>query len=408
MVPAIFVLALLIQGMFLLILPRSLRSNDSTDYVKYYGPVAENMLSGKGMVDTTGTLGTLYPPGFPMILAAEYYAADWLGVDREKLIVRVNMLLMAAGAVLVFWTAEAVFNSEIALLGALLWITYVFNLWLIKQPNSEVPFIPLLFAAVYSFIRGTRSQSLKWMVPCGIMLALATLIRPIALLLAPVLGLAILLNAALPWKKRISSALLIVSVFVLCVLPWEREVYLYTGQIVPLSSNGPSTIIDGLTFTRRSGEGGIPGTVTQLTREIWGQHRELKSTGDVVHCMLAELKSKPGAVIELFAVKTARSWFGTDSGGGERAILAIQMLYLPFCGWGTYMALRRWREQRYLICVFLLLVLYFWGMTVIALSILRYLVPAMAYLLILGAAGVDGLVKRAGGTNPAPSVPAAG
>ena len=42
----------------------------------------------------------------------------------------------------------------------------------------------------------------------------------------------------------------------------------------------------------------------------------------------------------------------------------------------------------------LILVLYFWGMAFVALSILRYLVPAMAYLLIPAAALPATLIKR--------------
>src|SRR5437588_12343679 len=62
----VFLFAIAVQIIFLLLLPKSARLNDSTDYVKYYNPVAQNLLSGKGLVLDSGEFGTLYPPGFPV------------------------------------------------------------------------------------------------------------------------------------------------------------------------------------------------------------------------------------------------------------------------------------------------------------------------------------------------------
>jgi len=63
MMATIFLCAVVVQAGFLLVLPSAAKGNDSTDYVEYYAPVAENILNGKGMIDPSGKLGTLYPPG---------------------------------------------------------------------------------------------------------------------------------------------------------------------------------------------------------------------------------------------------------------------------------------------------------------------------------------------------------
>src|SRR5712692_2535039 len=294
MMATIFLCAVVVQAGFLLVLPSAAKGNDSTDYVEYYAPVAENILNGKGMIDPSGKLGTLYPPGYPVFLAGAYDLADSLGMERIRLIVSLNLLLMSLGCLLVFWTAETIFNTRIALLSAGLWITYLFNLWLMKQPNSEVPFIPLFYGAVYCVIRAFQRHRLGFVVASGLLVGAAALVRPIVLLLAFVLAAAILLKRTLSPKKRLSYAAVLVGVFCLAVLPWERSVYVATRQIVPLSTDGPSTIVDGLTFTRTARKGEdrpwMPAPAAQLMQRTWEHQRQLKTTGQIFHYLASEMR----------------------------------------------------------------------------------------------------------------------
>jgi hypothetical protein len=382
----VFLFAVAIQVIFLSLLPKSARVNESTDYVKYYSPVAQNFLNGRGLVLDSGEFGTLYPAGFPIFLAGTYYAADLLRMDRLSLVTSANIILMAVGCVLVFLTAERLFTHQVAIFSAVLWSTYIFNLWLIKQPNSEVLFIPVFLSAIYCLIRSVQSKDAKWTAISGFLLGLAALVRPIALMLAAMLSLLLLMTPAIALKKRLIAAITIVMAFAVTVLPWEADVYRHTGQIVPLSTNGASSMLDGLTFTRRSGKEGVPVPVVQLMQRIAQHGRELNTPGKIFHYLAGEAKQNPKPVAELFLLKLARSWFGTDSGSHERAILLVQLIYLAWCGAGLVLMARRFRERRYYLALFVLIVFYFWGMAVIALSILRYLVPAMAYLLIPAAA----------------------
>jgi hypothetical protein len=387
----VFLFAVTIQVIFLSVLPKSARVNESTDYFKYYSPVAQNFLNGKGLVLDSGEFGTLYPAGFPIFLAGTYYAADLLKTDRIQFVTASNIILMAVGCVLVFLTAERVFTRQVAIFSAALWSTYIFNLWLIKQPNSEVLFIPVFLDAVYCLIRSVQSKDAKWAAISGFLLGVAALVRPIALMLAPMLSLLLLMTSAITLKKRLILAIIIVGTFAVTVLPWEADVYRHTGQIVPLSTNGASSMLDGLTFARRSGNDGVPVPVVQLMQRIAQHGRELNTPGKIFHYLAVEAKQNPKPVFELFLLKLARGWFGTDSGLHEHAILVVQLVYLALCGAGLVLMAIRFRERRYYLALFVLIVFYFWGMAVIALSILRYMVPAMAYLLI-PAAGVPAIL----------------
>lgn len=386
--------AVAVQIIFLLLLPKPARINDSADFVRYYNPVAQNLLNGKGPVLDSGDFGTLYPAGFPVFLAGNYFLADLLHIQRTNFVLAANIFLTAVGCVFAFLIARRLFTPEIAVFSALLWATYIFNLWLVKQPNSEVPFVPLLLSAVYVLILAVEQQKARWAAASGFLLALAALIRPIAILLPAVFAAGLLVRTALRRRLRLSASALLIATFFLTVLPWEFEVYVHTGHVVPLSANGPSSILDGLTFARRSGTQGIPAPVLAVMREIWHQGKEVKGTADIVRVVKDEARQHPSAIARLYMLKVARSWYGTDSGSHERLILLVQLIYLAVSAAGCVMLYRRFENRRYWLAVFLVIVFYFWGMAVVALSILRYLVPAMPFLLIPAAAVPATLVEQ--------------
>ncbi len=392
--PAIFLAAVILQLLFLAGLPKSFSSNTSRDYAEFYSPAAQNLLAGKGLVVNSGPFLTLYPPGFPLFLAAAYRAADALGTDRLHMIAAANVLCMAAGCVMVFCIARKLFGQRTGMVSAALWITYIFNLWLVKQPNSEIPFIPLFYAAVLCFVLSISNQDAKWALLSGLLLGWAGLVRPIVLFVPGIFGLFFLLGRAGALKRRVVLATILIAAFVIAVLPWEVEVYRHTGKIVPLSTNGAGSILDGATFTRRPGDYAVPVAAADLMQRMSGHLRELQTTGRIVHYLADEFRQDPAPVLELYALKVARSWYGTESGAHETAIAVLQFSYLLLCGMGVVLAWRRFPEQRYFLTLFLTLVFYFWGMAVIALSILRYMVPVMAFLLIPLAAAVEPVLSK--------------
>lgn len=383
---ALFVTAIIVQVAFVVLLPSPARKNDSVDFVQFYDPVARNLLAGQGLVLGRGEFGSTYPPGFPIFLAGAYYIADLLHVTHVAMVLALNVVLMSLAGVLVFATARLFFEREIALFAAILWSTYLFNLWLIKQPNSEVPFIPLLYGGVYCLIDAWQKQRLRSAVACGVLGALGALVRPIAIALPVVLAVFLLTRREIAMRKRTMLAAFVLIAFTVTVLPWEADLYLHTGHFPLLSTNGPATILDGLTFTRRSNVQGIPRGVAELMHRITADQRQLDSSGQIARYLAREAKQHPGAVAELLLLKGARSWFGTDSGSHEKLILLVQCFYLALALAGFRKLYRNRPKNRSCLALFLVLGFYFWAMAVVGLSILRYLVPVMAYLLIPAAA----------------------
>lgn len=392
---AVIFCSIFVQIAFLLMLPSSSLKNSSSDYDTYYSVVAQNIINRKSLIDSAGKFAIAYPPGFPTYIAAAYYVCDALHIDRLDGIRAFNVALMSLGCALIFLTAGNIFNVRIGLLSAVLWITYPFSLWLMKQPNSEVPFMPLLYGAVYFVVLTIQRSSWKYAIVSGLMFAAGALCRPIVLLLAVILAVAILLNKRTRWKPRAVCATALILAYLFCLMPWEITVYAKTRLIVPLSTGGASSMVDGVTFLRRTKDSSVPVPVAKLMMGIWGHNQQMHSNSSLVRYVASQLVQHPTAVIELVVVKFARCWYGTDSGSHEDTILVIQCLYAALCCTGIGFIAARFPNRKYFLFIFLTIVCYFWLMAFTALPIVRYLVPAIAYLLMFGAVTLDVLLSSA-------------
>jgi 4-amino-4-deoxy-L-arabinose transferase-like glycosyltransferase len=403
-----FLLAAIIEVAFVIVLPDAYKTNEASDYFTFYKPLAQNIAEGKG-VTMNGRLPSRYPPGFPAYLSVQFLIAERLGMSPDSLITAVNIAVSAFSCLFVYWIGKLIFTERIGQLAALLWATYPFNLWLLKQPNSEVPFVFLLYLSVWLYLRSLERRP-AWLLLVGLLVGVAALIRPIALLIPLLLAAGVLFRPTLRARRRIIGALLIVFAFVVTILPWELELRAYSGHWIVLSTGGPPSMLNGLTYPIKyngMSHEWIPSGALRLIDRIQQQGSSLVTAGDILKFMTAQLANDPPAVLELMCMKLWRSWYGTESMLHERPIGMVQALYLILTIPGVFLAWARFpnTRTRFATAVLLALVLYFWAMTTSVLSILRYMVPAMGFLLIFGAVIINaGLVRwidpRVAGRRP--------
>jgi hypothetical protein len=226
---------------------------------------------------------------------------------------------------------------------------------------------------------------------CGFVFGLSMLIRPIAV------GVVVVL-AAIVWFMRREltrrTRCLLVTMLLLgnlaAVFPWEAWVYVKTGNVISLSTNGVKAVLDGFTFAVETKgyrqDIGVPPDVAQVMDDIRAREGEITTFSDLIAAIYREVLVHPVAVTKLLLLKMARSWYGTDSQRMERPILLIQLAYLGLIVWGARSAWKRGGLPRHFTIGALLVVAYFWCMTFLALSILRYMVPAVGLLFIVVAA----------------------
>ena len=388
---AIFAASVLITLLFQAVLPTGLRVAESTDYAQIYEPVARNILAGRGITIGAGTPATTYPPGYPLILAGLFGLSGLLNLPEGVAHVALASLAMGISCALVYAVARTVWRPAAALVAPLIWMTYPGALWLTKQPNSEIPFFIVFYGAFclvwYALIEPRGGGHRRYFV-AGLLVGAAALIRPIAIGVGVVFAVVIwLARRDLPARLRLGLVTSLLLGNLVAVFPWEVWVYQQTGRVAPLSTNGAVSMQDGLVFALDPlgyrQEIKIPGNVQLLMQDASARSTELRSLRDIVAFMAGELKERPVAVGELLALKVARSWYGTDSGRHEAALLLIQAVYLGVVLWASVAAWKRGGPSKQLAVATWMTGAYFWGMTALVLPLLRYMVPAIGLLFVL-------------------------
>ena len=178
---------------------------------------------------------------------------------------------------------------------------------------------------------------------------------------------------------------MLVVAYLATLAPWEGWVKAETGQTVALSNAGAPSVLNGLTvdFDRADERGHVhlPADVVALEKRILAHQKTLTSTGKIAHYMLDQLQSHPLAVIELVAIKTGRSFYGTNSLTHESVIAVVQAPYLILMIAGLILAWRAGRFRRWLAAFVIMVAAYMLVMTVAVLSIVRYMGPTLGLLL---------------------------
>jgi hypothetical protein len=306
-----------------------------------------------------------------------------------------------------------VVGEKAALIAAGLWMTYPFNLWLTKQPNSEIPFFPLLYGALFLFggILWRDWRQPRVALAVGVLIGWAALVRPIALGIGMLLAGLLL---ALRWKDNrkqwsiLAVCLLMGNIVVLT--PWEVWARQHTGRWIPLSTGGPVSIRDGLTcFIVTKGYRHplrIPSKMQQVVEAALQRWEEgtLETMGEIFRFIGIQLQENPIGVFQLIVWKAIRAWYGgTDAQWPEeRWIGLIQVIYLSMALGGIWFLWKQGGKAREWVRFTVLFVAYFWGMTITVLSILRYMVPVMGLLFPTSAKWILGIrrIKMKGQEKP--------
>lgn len=356
-----------------------------TDYFYYYAPTAENLIAGKG-IPFENEIGIRYPIGFPVFLAFIFYLAHLLNIEKLELIVFFNIIISAVSTCVFFLLARTFINKKIALLSTLLWLIYPLNVWFIKKPNSEIPFILLFFLGLYLYIKSIKLISRRQAFLTGIIFGAGALIRPIIIVLPVVFAiLFFVLLKKQSFKKVLSLSILFLVGYSIVILPWIQYVYMNTGELLPLATGGRVALKGGtqMLIMDKGKEFGnvlyIPEDVKILIQKM--DTVDTSNSFKIMKFFSQSLISQPVTFFKLMAIKMSRAWYGRDTLYLENIILAIQIPYILSALLGIIVLWRKIKNNLAL-KIFIVTILYFWALTTIGPSLVRYMVPVMALMII--------------------------
>jgi hypothetical protein len=387
----VFVVGLVVTLLFQTFLPAAYRQNESTDYLFYYEPVARQIINGAGITLPNGEPAITNPPGYPILLAAVFLVSHNFGMPADLAQTGFVLACMGFSAMFIFLLSEEIWqDSRGGWLSAIFFMSYPFVLWLTKQPASEVPFMTAFYASLYFFWLSLKAGKNVWflLLIAGTFAGAAMLIRAIAIGIGVVLfGFFLVLRKNILIKERMLLASLILVGNMFVVLPWQAWLYGQTGRVILLGTNSVPSMRDGLTFAvasknyRREIE--IPEDVSRLQNSFLDETTSMTSLEEIGQTIQKHFKQEPGAVINLFLIKMIRSWYGTDSGNMEKGIVITQIFYAGVVLLATAVVWVNREKQPWLLFFVWGLVFYFWMMTTLVLSILRYMTPTVGLLSLI-------------------------
>jgi 4-amino-4-deoxy-L-arabinose transferase-like glycosyltransferase len=383
----VFLLSMFIIVLFLVALPN--RINESADYITYYKPVALNILSGNGLITNKGNIALRYPPGYPMILALLFKFAQITGISQEITLNIFTILCMSMATVIIFLIANIIWSYKLGVLSAVCFITYPCILWITKQYNVELPFMVAFYGSVWLFIivlHGNDCVLLTSFI-VGVLVGTAMLIKPIAIGLPVVMSGIIWAFGHMTRCRRLFVIGLIFAGVLLIVAPWEIWIYVQTGKILPLSSGGVPSIVDGLTFAVNPmgyrHEIWVPEDVKEIMLYFQALRGKLTTIDSIILSIIDQTNEHPFAMLKFLFFKAIYSWYGTDSGRYENTIMLLQVPYIAVLLWSAKKTLFLNNFKKVTAILMWSVLFYMWLMTIIVLPILRYMTPAIGLLFVL-------------------------
>jgi len=202
--------------------------------LKVYTCNALNIYLGKGYVDIDGSLVLFRAPLFPILIAFSYWL---LGVSHVSTFWVIKSFCML-NPLIVYVIGKRFFNTRVGIAAALLILTsYTINFVSFRHLDAIWPFFVLFSTA--SFYLGFEKNKFRYFLLAGISLALAYLVKEVAILFFPVPFLLSLLISDYRKRTYFSKILASYLSILIVVLPW----LFYLIQYTPVS--GLQLIIGG-------------------------------------------------------------------------------------------------------------------------------------------------------------------
>jgi 4-amino-4-deoxy-L-arabinose transferase-like glycosyltransferase len=367
----------------------------NTDYLVRYEPIANSILEGRG-ITLDGQVHPEWAPGFSVILAGLFTISNFTGIARLDLIVILNIILSAASACLLFLSAKELFGKKIGFISSFLWLTYPFNLWFLKNPNSEVPFLTFLYFGILFLVISLKKNNLKLIFLTGFMFGLASLIRLPALFFSVFLaGFLLFILKKFSLRRRVIFVLILLLGNFFAFLPWGVYSSVNKSGSVPVSDLSSEGLLVGYTFLLGSDNGGEKIALSPETREAL---EELKINtaegGNSLAVLAGAFKKHPAIYFHLTLLRIVRAWYATGMMWWEQKILLVQSFYILSAVLGLIFAVKKHKDKITGVFLILGIIIYFWAMSSLTIPILRYLIPAMPLVIVLSAIFLDFLLDK--------------
>ena len=370
----IFSLALIVRLVLVL------QHNDIPKADAYvYDGLAVSLNHGDGYVNKDGAPHSLYPPLYPLFLSIIYtlFGHSYVAVKV------VQSIIGAFSCVLIFLIGKKMHSAILGILSAAISIAYLPFIKSAERLLSELLFTFFLLLIVFYLLKIQKDKRLRNCVMLGLLSGLASLTRPIAMLL-PFFILPVFIYSE---RKHLSNALkkgaVVLLFFSLSIAPWVIRNYNVYHAFIPSSVDSGFGFY--LSYFPPGGIFGIVPTSGPILIESDKIQNQVLRNKFLVKETLNFIVNNPKKVLALEFKKILYLWAPFDWEIVEgRWFNLPYVIMLPFFAFGLFLALKSFM----MFYPVLLPIIYTQIMTLIFYGSPRFRLPIDAYIFIIAMIGV--------------------
>lgn len=230
----LFSLAVTLRLAYVSAYPQLALQADSLDYDR----LARSVLASEGLVDPHGEPETLRAPLYPLFVAGVY----WITTPDAQQVRVIQAVLGALSPLLVLGLGRMCFSPRVAWSAAIICAAYpalvAYSGLLLTETLAGL----LVTAVAVTASLASRKQTPEWSAITGLAAGATSLCRAEFTAVAVALCLATLVVPPGALNRRLRSALIMLGVFLLTLLPWTMRNYRALGSVVPLTTDGWRTL----------------------------------------------------------------------------------------------------------------------------------------------------------------------
>lgn len=201
-----------------------------------YSVVAENLARGYGFVAEPGGDPIVWrAPLYPAFLAVIYAV---FGGHNETGVFLAQSVLDSLTAVLIFYMGTRLLGETVGFVSAVTFALHPLSAYYSLRFLSESLFTLAFTAVIASWITAATSRRIIAYMTVGALIALASLVKPIALGLGPLLAICALYQLKEEPVRALFAATALTVACLVVLSPWTLRNYRVTGELLAVATGG--------------------------------------------------------------------------------------------------------------------------------------------------------------------------
>ena len=367
-----------------------------------YDTIGWNLVQGNGYsmdIDPPYSPSAYRPPVYPFFLATIYklFGHNYFAVKVMQSIVG------ALTCVLIYLISIEVFSRKVGIISALISSVYPAFLYYTNTMIMEIVLIFIVAVTVLLFVKAVKHKTLKYQIAFGVSIGIASLCRP-AMLLYPFFAMLFMYFIYSNKKEFFKHTGLMFISMLIVLTPWTIRNYVVFGKILPVVAKGMgSQIWTGLRTAEMDPhdlDNRVFKSAVEIRDSLTAGRTEIDAQEMLLKLAFREILSNPIDYVIVTFKKVGKLWYHpigairTLPKYSQTAANLLIVAYYIMLGLALTGLIMSFKNRLLYSAPFLITIFYFTAVHSLLLTLNRYRVSALPFVIIFSAYGLTEIYQR--------------